>query len=997
MASTAGTATTTSTGLFPPGSRVRARDEEWVVEKCLPVPTGGYAVHLQGLTELVRHHKAILLTELDTIEALRPEDTKLVPDASPEHRQTRLFLETLLRRTPPTDPYVHVGHRAAITAYPYQLVPARKALENLRARILMADGVGLGKTIEVGVLLSELIKRGRGRRILVVAIKSMLGQLQQELWARFTIPLVRLDSEGIQRVQAKIPSNRNPFSHYDRAIISVDTLKNNARYRAWLEQTRWDVVVVDECHNVANRGSQREALARLLADKCDTLILTSATPHNGRPESFANLMRMLDRTAVADERSFTRDDVAHLFVRRFKKDIEAEAGESFSDRQIHRHEAKASPAEEAALRALRDLRVHTLGRKRHGPDQLFRWVLVKAFLSSPHACLESIDARIARIHQTLGDETEGPHSYASTLARDAERLRAIRALVEPCAAEGAFTKLAHLISAFERLGFDGTARSPRVIVFSERIETLRTLGRALCARFHMDPEAAADARRVAVFEASLGDIEQKDLVESFGKKDSPLRLLLASDAASEGVNLHYYCNQLFHFDVPWSLIRLEQRMGRIDRFGQEQTPHLHYMLAVTEDRAADQQIIDRLIDKEEEVHKHLGEAGVVLGIYDAEVEEDHITRRVAEGVPAEEVIPDEPVGHSDEAPDDGDAEEDDGGGEGIDLLALFAETDGAAPSETLQEATRTRPSLYASDFELAKTGLEAVEDHPATGEDRLTWDHDDDEQSLRIWAPESFRKWREPFLPAEAVPADNEAYRLVADRDTVSEQIRAAREHEGEWPAWHLLWEQHPVLEWLLDALAAAYARNEAPVVRAPRLGAKRAVFLFQVILSNQRSQPVLAEWFGVQARWAPNVAWESTLTLEEALDAAGFRAGLSNTGDALGDLAAVEALVPDAVARAREHAGARYEQALGPRRKQVREATRRLERWRTRSLEVLAAKEARYRSRSHDVLPLQEKRLAEQRARIERSASDHDLWIQGLTRHGDPHVRLCGVFVGEG
>jgi hypothetical protein len=121
-----------------------------------------------------------------------------------------------------------------------------------------------------------------------------------------------------------------------------------------------------------------------------------------------------------------------------------------------------------------------------------------------------------------------------------------------------------------------------------------------------------------------------------------LRILLASDAASEGINLHYHCNQLFHFDIPWSLIRLTQRNGRIDRFGQKHTPYLHYLLTKSADESADQQVVDRLIEREQVVYKRLGDAGALLGLYDADAEDEFITKAVASGESVRVVIPDAP-------------------------------------------------------------------------------------------------------------------------------------------------------------------------------------------------------------------------------------------------------------------------------------------------------------------------------------------------------------------
>ncbi|MBK7169365.1 MAG: DEAD/DEAH box helicase family protein [Gammaproteobacteria bacterium] len=190
-------------------------------------------------------------------------ETELVADDSPGFIARLLYLEARLRQTVPTDAAISTGHRGAMDLLPFQLDPTRHALEQLRPRFLIADSVGLGKTLEAGILVSELIRRGRGRRILVISTKSMIRQFQQEFWSRFTIPLTRLDSAGIQRIRRQLPSNHNPFHYYDRTIISIDTLKKDTEYRHYLEQAHWDIVVIDEAHNVSFKGGSKALRNRL--------------------------------------------------------------------------------------------------------------------------------------------------------------------------------------------------------------------------------------------------------------------------------------------------------------------------------------------------------------------------------------------------------------------------------------------------------------------------------------------------------------------------------------------------------------------------------------------------------------------------------------------------------------------------------------------------------------------------------------------------------------
>jgi ERCC4-related helicase len=983
-----------------PGSRVRVRGEEWAVHKSLPLDFGGFAVHVQGVSELVRYHQAIFLTPLDEIELLRPEETRLVTDPTPEYRQTRLYLETLLRRMPPTDDQVHLGHRGALDVLPYQLVPAKQGLEALRPRLLIADGTGLGKTVELGILLTELIHRGRGRRILVVAIRSMLAQLQRELWARFTLPLVRLDSEGLFRVQSKIPANRNPFSYFDRCIISIDTLKNDALYRAWLEQARWDVIVVDECHNVAGTGSQRAELARLLATQCDALVMTSATPHNGRSESFANLMRMLDPTSIADPTRFAKDDVKHLFVRRFKKDVAAEVKAELRERNIQTLAADASPEEEAAFQAVHALRLHRLGRKRGGEDALLRWTLVKALGSSPAACLETLEARIKNTEQALATG-EPPHPFQADLEADLSGLRHAAGLVG--ALHDPFRKLERLIEELKAIGFDGSRKSVRAVIFSERIATLELLERTLTKRFQLGAGA------IALFTAGSGDDQtQREIVESFGRKDSDLRLLLCSDAASEGINLHHQCHHLFHFDVPWSLIRLTQRNGRIDRYGQHHTPHLFYLLTRTRESTADQRVIDRLIEKEREVERQLGDAGALLGLYQAEDEDDALTRGVARGVSAEELIPDQPAepGSAQTAlarartGDDGEnaasADEAGASGAGFDLLALLTEVEAEqAKAPALEALTAEGSSLFGSDWEFLTAALRHLESSPAIGSEPLRWEPNREERTIEVHAPEPFRSHIEPFLPREALPVANAPYRLVERRDLVQSKLRAALDDEGRWPEWHLLWQQHPLVDWLLDALGSAYTRLEAPLLRVPSLGSS-ALFLLQGLLYNHESEAVAAEWLAFEVEGA--TFSEDHLDLTGVNARVGLDRSLVNPGKPSVRQAELQALVPAAVKLARERLLLGRQQEVQARlQPRARRETRRLERWEAESLERIHERRAAAESRGSALPRHLKRRLDEEEADVRRIRKNHDQLLDSLkvAPDSDPFVRLVAVFCG--
>ncbi len=826
-----------------PGSRVVIRDEEWLVRRVDPSSDGGHLLTCDGISDLVRGRSAQFLTELeDEILILDPAKTELIADGSSNFNDTFLYLEAQLRRSTPNDDQIHLGHRGVMNLVPYQLDPALQALKQPRQRILIADAVGLGKTLEAGILTSELIQRGRGQRILVITLKSMLTQFQKEFWSRFSIPLVRLDSLGLQRVRNNIPSNHNPFNYYDRTIISIDTLKNNLEYRNYLENAWWDIIIIDECHNVAARGnedgmSRRARLARMLSGRSDTMMLLSATPHDGSARSFASLMSLLDPTAISDPDDYTPQDFHDkgLVVRRFKKDIRDQVSADFQERVTEQLRHPATSQEENAYRALLAIPFTQTGEHRGGKQQeLQRVGMQKAMFSSPIAALDSTERRINLLQSKVNISAD-EQAEVSALQDFAAALRLI-----DVASFSKYQKLVqHLKSS--QYAWQPSEPSDRLVIFSERIETLYWLQATLPGSTGLKPA------QIVVLHGGMTDTEQQELVDRFGRKEDPVRVLLCSDVASEGLNLHYFCHRLVHFDLPWSLMVFQQRNGRVDRYGQTVQPRITYLFTETNvDRIkGDMRILEILQTKDEQANKNLGDPASFLHVFDPEKEAAKVADIMAAGTNPQqfEAAIDAAQASSDRSlsgsgDDDGDW-----------LLKLFAQSEDAGKAEAAKPSTdfiQEGISLFgshesSSDYLFAKTALQQLS-LPTPIADYI---HDDINQTITLTAPRDLQDRLRVTLPLE-VRDGNHRYALCAHKERIAHAIELARQAKAEdesWPLLHYLWPQHPIMEWLSDRVLTAFGRHRAPVIQCPQLVEGEHAYILMGLIPNRKGQPLLIEW----------------------------------------------------------------------------------------------------------------------------------------------------------
>jgi len=567
----------------------------------------------------------------------------------------------------------------------YQLEPLRRALVAPRTNLLLADDVGLGKTIEAGLVIQELFLRHRARTAVIVCPPSLALKWQDEMREKFGLDFTIVNSELMAQVRRTHGLHANPFQLFPRVIVSM----------AWLPQVRaqrllrdvyaqatnpktgkrfaFDILVVDEAHHVApsspsaagGRGyavdTQRTVAVRQLADKCEHRLFLSATPHNGHPESFTALMEMIDprrfsRGALLD--SMALKDVT---VRRLKTDL---AGKGFKKRAVSALDFTPSASEQDKFSLLDD--IVTKSAKQNGTKptgDIVTMLLKKRFLSSPFAfgmtLSHYLSSKAGRgvseddyddvFGEGQADEEEGLWEQD-----EAERLRESKGSDPLVAAEpGQLESLMEWGLSYESrvdsrldrlLGFlDGVCRpdgqrwsNERVVIFTEYAHTVDWLTRVLRQRGYVED-------RLAVIQGSTKP-EDREYIRSQFTADpakEPVRVLLATDAAGEGIDLQTHCHRLVNFDIPFNPSRLEQRIGRIDRYGQTEEPQVFHFVPVAGASiyAADVDFMSRIARKIAQVQYDLGSANQVVG----EEIQTHFARRApakakAKGVDTNEVI-----------------------------------------------------------------------------------------------------------------------------------------------------------------------------------------------------------------------------------------------------------------------------------------------------------------------------------------------------------------------
>jgi SNF2 family DNA or RNA helicase len=517
---------------------------------------------------------------------------------------------------------------------PYQLACVNWVMQKLRQRALIGDDVGLGKTIEAGLILKELSARNRADRVLFVVPAHLKKKWIRDMDRFFDVNLTVADRAWVEGERRRLGEEANIWNQDQEQLVTSMAFLRQDEFRPALQDAFWDVVVVDEAHKAAKRGDSPSKTANMVetvAGNSDSLLLLSATPHDGKGEAFRSLVEYIDPFLVAENRELSQETVDRVMIRRGKTDIYDDDGERiFPDREVNSVSVSMTHDERQFYRAVTDYvkNVYNRSEKLNEPAVGFAMALMqKRLVSSVGAIHATLRRRLNDLldEQTTTDElSEEAEAYLDgedldedDKQRAEDEIAGLTVASNDEQLQEEIDTLRDLVSLAEDLPVDSKAQKVRrfisqlleeqpdekLLLFTEYRDTLDYL-----LDFVQD-EPWAD--EILVIHGDVDKEERARIEDEFNHGQS--RLLFATDAASEGIDLQHSCHIMANYELPWNPNRLEQRIGRIHRYGQDKEVKVWNFLF---DDTRESEIFEMLQTKVEEIRSKLGNTADVLGILD---------------------------------------------------------------------------------------------------------------------------------------------------------------------------------------------------------------------------------------------------------------------------------------------------------------------------------------------------------------------------------------------
>ena len=605
----------TATDFFPPGTLIKARGREWVVQP-------------QSQRDLLRLRPfggadediITLLPELELVSPLPATFPWPDPDKLGTHDSARLLDDALkLKLRAGAGPFRSFGN-IAVEPRAYQLVPLLMALRLPTVRLLVADDVGVGKTIEAGLIARELLDRGEISKLAVLCPPHLVEQWQQELAERFQLRAVALTSAGAARLERELPQGMSLFDQHPFVVVSLDYIKSE-RHREHFLNIAPEFVIVDEAHTCATGGQGRqlrfELLQRLVRDNRRHMVLLTATPHSGNESAFYNLLSLLNPKFAelqhigANSKTTLRDELALHFVQRRRKDIEEWQDTSIFPRRMTSELTYTLTGRWGQFfDAVQAYCIELASRTEQNDAGSARLIwyatlaLLRCVASSPAAAEKALSNRLAgtfeemealvdeeRIYDGHNDDLSTTDLEPPAQMENAEQLSFLIDEAQKLTGRKDDPKLAALIEHIESLLKDRF----RPVIFCRYIATAHYVAEHLKKQF---PETSIDA-----ITGEYTPQEREARVDALGVNEQPI--LVATDCLSEGVNLQHHFDAVVHYDLAWNPTRHEQREGRVDRFGQKANEVRATML-YGQDNPVDGFILNVILRKADAIRKELG-------------------------------------------------------------------------------------------------------------------------------------------------------------------------------------------------------------------------------------------------------------------------------------------------------------------------------------------------------------------------------------------------------